>query len=133
MSQLRPGLPPECVIGALSRPTALLIPLLCLALGACSTTGATGPAATSYYRAPVTGIDPQLRANAPPVEVEADGIEAQLPPRRRVHQIPDDPTQPYSPNYGSIPAEQDEQDEAAAPVPGSAPSWAPIVKPASIG
>lgn len=129
MSKLRPGLPPECVTGALSRPTALLIPLLCLALGACSTTGATGPA-TSYYRSPVTGIAPQLRANAPPVEVEADGIEAQLPPRRRVHLIPDDPTQPYSPNYGSVP---EPQDEATAPGPDSAPSWAPIVKPASIG
>jgi len=103
--------------------------LLCLALGACSTTGATGPA-MSYYRAPVMGVQPQLRANAPPVEVEADGIEAQLPPRRRVHLIPDDPTQPYSPNYGSIPVPRD---KATTPGSASAPSWEAIVKPASIG
>lgn len=111
MSQLRPGIPPERVIGALSRPTALLI---CLALGACSTTGATTQP-TSYYRAQVPGIAEPMRSHGPPVEIEDDGIEAQRPPRRRVHQMPDDPTQPYSPNYGSAPSVPD--DDAYYPEP----------------
>lgn len=126
MSQLRPGLPPECVSGALLRPAALLIPFLCLALGACSTTGTTMQS-TSYYRAPV---QPQVLVGGPPVEMEADGIEAQRAPRKRVHEIPDDPTQPYSPNYGSVP---EPQDEALSPAADRAPSWEPVVKRASVG
>lgn len=34
------------------------------------------------------------------VEMEADGIEGQPSPYVRDVQVPDDPTQPYSPNYG---------------------------------
>jgi hypothetical protein len=52
----------------------------------------------------------------PPVDMEADGVEAQRPPPMRMYAQPDDPTQPFSPNYGSIPlgvpAEPD-----AAPAP----------------
>jgi hypothetical protein len=43
-----------------------------------------------------------LRAG-PPVEVEDDGIEAQRPPPLRAQRVPDDPTEPYSRNYGSVP------------------------------
>jgi hypothetical protein len=43
-----------------------------------------------------------LRAG-PPVEIEDDGIETQRPPLVRAQKLPDDPTQPYSPNYGSVP------------------------------
>lgn len=130
MSQLRPGLPPERVTGALPRPAALLIGFVslgiaCLGLGACSTTSTTGQP-TSYYRAPIAGVGAPIRAEGPPVEIEADGIEAQRPPRRRVHTIPDDPTQPYSPNYGGAPATHED-------VYTADPSWTPIVKPASVG
>lgn len=128
MSQLRPGLPPARVQGALSRPAALLVTLACLALGACSTTGATTQP-VSYYRAPVGA---QIGAYGPPVEIEDDGIEAQRAPHKRVHEIPDDPTQPYSPNYGAV---LDPMNDAPAyeHEPDDEPSWEPIVKPASIG
>ncbi len=53
---------------------------------------------TSYYQ-PVQ--PPSRLAGAPPVEVEADGREAQLPPPQRTRAEPDDPTQPWSPNYGA--------------------------------
>jgi hypothetical protein len=39
----------------------------------------------------------------PPVLIEDDGLEAQRPPRRRNEPIPDDPAEPFSPNYGSGP------------------------------
>jgi hypothetical protein len=35
-----------------------------------------------------------------PVEMEDDGRPAQLPPRVDVRAAPDDPSQPWSPNYG---------------------------------
>ena len=38
----------------------------------------------------------------PWVETEGDGREAQLPPRRRLNQSADDPTEPFSPNYGTV-------------------------------
>lgn len=34
-------------------------------------------------------------------DVEADGLPPQLPPPRIYRQTPDDPREPYSPNYGS--------------------------------
>ncbi len=33
---------------------------------------------------------------------EADGIEVQSPPVYRTHREPDDPTEPFSPNYGTL-------------------------------
>lgn len=38
----------------------------------------------------------------PTVEIEADGLEAQLPPRRRSDPYSDNPAEPFSPNYGSV-------------------------------
>ncbi|MDX2264539.1 MAG: hypothetical protein NW215_06180 [Hyphomicrobiales bacterium] len=35
------------------------------------------------------------------VDLEDDGIEAQTPPPRRATPRPDDPSEPYSPNYGA--------------------------------
>lgn len=52
---------------------------------------------------------PQARVYAPPAKVAAyqrkiliedDGIEEQTPPLRRKKVVPDDPTEPFSPNYG---------------------------------
>lgn len=46
------------------------------------------------------------RVAAPPprqVEMEDDGQEAQLPPLRRTRTEPDDPSEPYSRNYGTSP------------------------------
>jgi hypothetical protein len=89
------------VKGALVWLTALLFSF---ALAACSSTG-SAPQPTSWYatEAPgaMAGMVP-MRAG-PPVEVEDDGIEAQRPPRARVRALPDDPAEPYSPNYGSVP------------------------------
>lgn len=34
------------------------------------------------------------------VEVEDDGLPAQAPPPARIRQMPDDPSEPFSPNYG---------------------------------
>jgi len=39
-------------------------------------------------------------ARAPGVEVEDDGLPSQTPPSTRIRQMPDDPTEPYSRNYG---------------------------------
>ncbi|MEZ5816086.1 MAG: hypothetical protein R3D44_03295 [Hyphomicrobiaceae bacterium] len=62
-------------------------------------------------------------APAPPpiqaakVEIEADGLPAQLAPRHR-RPVKDDPTEPWSPNYGS--ARADAADTAPAPAKVSA-------------
>jgi hypothetical protein len=37
----------------------------------------------------------------PRVEMEGDGLPAQTPPLRRERSEPDDPKEPFSPNYGS--------------------------------
>jgi hypothetical protein len=35
-------------------------------------------------------------------EVEDDGLPAQTPPSPRAHQMPDDPNEPFSKNYGGV-------------------------------
>jgi len=58
----------------------------------------------SWYPAqvagPAAGMPP---ARHPLVEIEGDGLEGQLPPRRRTEDVPDDPSEPFSPNYGAAP------------------------------
>ncbi len=87
--------------GALWRPAALL---LTLALGAC---GSAGPATQWASWSPMlisapSGGMPRPMANNPQVEIEGDGLEGQRPPRRRTEEAPDDPAEPFSPNYGAV-------------------------------
>jgi len=56
--------------------------------------------AAGWYPAQVAG--PALGKHTL-VEIEGDGLEGQRPPRRRVEDVPDDPSEPYSPNYGAAP------------------------------
>jgi hypothetical protein len=43
---------------------------------------------------------PAYVAQGPAVQMEADGLPVQAAPSERIRAMPDDPTQPYSPNYG---------------------------------
>lgn len=61
----------------------------------------------------VAGPDPRLAGTTMRVEIEDDGLPAQLAPRNRPS-IPDDPSEPWSPNYGSKPAKATAE---AAPAP----------------
>ncbi len=52
--------------------------------------------------------NPYAEANAPTArvaqvaEMEDDGLPAQTPPSARIRQIPDDPSEPFSRNYGGF-------------------------------
>ncbi|MCK9909605.1 hypothetical protein MXD81_10725, partial [Microbacteriaceae bacterium K1510] len=60
----------------------------------------------------------QPREPRPPVEIEGDGREAQRPPPMRMFQREDDPTQPFSPNYGEVPLpQQPDEGQEASPAP----------------
>lgn len=48
----------------------------------------------------------QAQAHTRKPVVEGDGMEAQPEPLRRQSVEPDDPTEPFSPNYGSRPGDQ---------------------------
>ncbi|MEI9900284.1 MAG: hypothetical protein WDN31_09355 [Hyphomicrobium sp.] len=52
-----------------------------------------------------------------PLDVEGDGLEAQRPPPMRMYAKPDDPSQPFSPNYGSVPLNVPEDAAADEPAP----------------
>ena len=43
----------------------------------------------------------QAVAKAPRTPMEEDGLPAQVPPPARIRQQEDDPTEPFSPNYGT--------------------------------
>ena len=96
--------------GASRARVALLLSLAALALGGCSS---VAPMANSGLISTFAS-QPPPRAAQQPVDLEADGMEAQRPPRMRMFSRPDDPTQPFSPNYGEVPLPQhaDEGDEA---------------------
>lgn len=78
-----------------------MVMLCAFPLASCSTSRApASPAVYSWSRS-----EPPSYAAAPVRrEIEDDGIEAQLPPTRRIRSITDDPTQPWSRNYGRSPA-----------------------------
>lgn len=92
-----------------ARVALLLLSLAAISLGGCSS-GA--PLPNSGLISAFVSVQPR---QAPlPVDIEADGREAQRPPPVRMFQRPDDPTQPFSPNYGDVPlpAQPDEGEPA---------------------
>lgn len=64
---------------------------------------ALGGGCASSESAPsrVAGPMPHPAVQSMRVEVEDDGLPSQLAPRHR-RPVPDDPTEPWSPNYGSV-------------------------------
>jgi hypothetical protein len=88
-----------------SRARAALLLLLALAGGGCS---ATMPAPTGgVFGSLQTAMGDPGPKPAAPVDVEADGHEAQRPPLLRMYRRDDDPMQPFSPNYGEVPMPQE--------------------------
>lgn len=67
------------------------------------------PSALIHPHTPsATGAPEKERAYAE-VDMESDGMEAQQPPLIQRDELPDDPSEPYSPNYGRDHAERDDQ------------------------
>ena len=60
---------------------------------------------------------PQVRQQ--PQELEDDGLPPQVPPPVNRKREPDDPREPYSPNYGN-PAPAPQRAAFAAPIPPAA-------------
>jgi hypothetical protein len=102
MSLSRAGRCPARLWGALGLIPALLV---CAGLGACSTAApATRSAGWLGVQLPGSMGPTAGARSGPPVEIEDDGLEAQRPPRRSAQPLPDDPSEPFSPNYGPAPA-----------------------------
>ncbi len=100
----------------LARPAALAATLL---LGACASGGgARAPSANIWPSDSPTRVAGYVAPQ--PVDFEADGIEAQTPPMRRASSEPDDPSEPFSRNYGEEPAETETVDAASV---GDAAQW----------
>lgn len=97
MSLLRAGGWPAIACNVPVQVAALVMAVL---VSGCATTDPT-ILTTDGYGSPATtrfaGFSPR-----PWVETEDDGREAQLPPRKRPKPSPDDPAEPFSPNYGSL-------------------------------
>lgn len=89
MYELRTGASPASVSRFLA-PAAAIV-LACVLAG-CSSTSAQhqGYGVAMGYQ---QGWDAK-------VEIEDDGLPVQTAPRARIHDQPDDPSQPWSPNYG---------------------------------
>ncbi|MEW5962778.1 MAG: hypothetical protein AB1749_04390 [Pseudomonadota bacterium] len=85
--------------GRALRASATVI-LFAAAVGGCSSTRSTAtadaswPGSTDAYR---VAYEPP----PPKVEMEDDGMEAQVPPLKRERTEPDDPREPFSRNYGT--------------------------------
>jgi hypothetical protein len=69
-------------------------------LASCGLAAAIGGCATSASEPPAA----QVVAQATRTQMEDDGLPPQVAPSVRIRQQPDDPTEPFSPNYGPRPA-----------------------------
>ena len=94
-----------------------------LGLAGCSS------AQTNSYTAENAAVaPPQAMAQAAAVDVEDDGLPAQTPPPNRIRQLPDDPNEPYSRNYGGVNPSSVSTDQRDPPGPsGKIPESAPAV------
>jgi hypothetical protein len=81
--------------------SSVVTPCLTILATGCASDGARRRHAYAYpgmvYVAPPTPVQPMPRA-----ELEDDGLPAQAPPMRTRANEPDDPTEPFSPNYGTV-------------------------------
>ena len=75
---------------------------------------------TQYQEPSYNAGGPRPVAAKPVAEMEDDGRPGQLPPRAEARQVRDDPTQPWSPNYGG---------PAQKPLRAQAPQTAPVAQP----
>lgn len=73
--------------------------MLALALAGCGGRSGYTPTADARVTAPPQQISAAVLAPTEP-ELEADGRPAQTPPLMRAKPLPDDPSEPFSPNYG---------------------------------
>ena len=99
---VRTGLCSARVRSGAPRPrAALLLSFAAAMLGGCST---TAPSPTGgLFGGLIATVSETDRKPPPAGEIEDDGLEGQRPPRLRMYGREDDPTQPFSPNYGSVP------------------------------
>ncbi|MEQ1717588.1 MAG: adhesin [Hyphomicrobium sp.] len=90
-----------------------------IGLAGCSSAG------SSRYSAENTTVSPARAVAQAAVEMEDDGLPSQTPPSVSIRQLPDDPNEPFSRNYGGgNPAAV----EAASPQePGKTPGRQPVV------
>ncbi len=108
MSKSRTGRAPAVVqcVGL-----STLLSLLCLASAGC------GSNPNDEHARAAIGAEPHRPRYASEAsgrtDVEGDGLEAQVPPPPSIRVAPDDPMEPFSPNYGARPASA----PAAAPLP----------------
>jgi hypothetical protein len=93
--------PANVRVGALYGIAALLLALVAVSLSGCASSPATQSA--NLYRA--QGTEPRI---SPLVEIEEDGLASQRPPRLRATEEiePDDPSEPFSPSYGTVPVSE---------------------------
>ncbi len=92
-----------------------------LAATGCVSNRLSGPYASMGVGGPRSYASAQGYRTPPTQEMEADGMPGQSPPLRRKSPYPDDPSQPFSPNYGPPPLVKAE----AGPPPEHVPSDIP--------
>ena len=95
---------------------------LALAATGCAGSRTTDPYSTMGVGGPRGYASAQHRRVSPPQEMEADGMPGQAPPLRRKSPYPDDPSQPFSPNYGPPPLEKAEAWRPEGYVPDDIPA-----------
>lgn len=96
-------------------------------------TGCAASKGASDYQS-YAGAPPQRVAVAAPPQpdLEADGLPAQAPPRRRANPLPADPSEPFSPNYGPPPINQPlDAEPKSAPVHRAAVEGEPALRHAA--
>lgn len=84
-------------------------------IGAGLVVSACASSHASYETPSNVGMQPSHSAvaAAPRVELEDDGLAVQAPPRVRKQSEPDDPSEPFSPNYGPRPPSSEPSKEPA--------------------
>ncbi|MCB1546683.1 MAG: hypothetical protein KDJ41_02390 [Hyphomicrobiaceae bacterium] len=93
----------------LSSPLPLLVALMAALLAGGCASSKQQTADTGWYVAgprPETVAVRPAQPREPTLPTEGDGLPPQAPPLKRPQPLPDDPREPWSPNYGSVPVKK---------------------------
>mgnify|MGYP001491156129 CR=1 FL=1 len=98
-------------------PSLALAFSLALIVAGCGARSGHAPTADARVSAPPNSQFRAALVQPPQVELEADGLPVQRAPLIRRTRLPDDPSEPFSPNYGSQPSVVPQPTDAPAAPP----------------
>jgi hypothetical protein len=109
------------------RPTAKAVRAVFASFVACAGALSAGGCASTNANYSSNAAAAAYVAQGPAVPMETDGLPVQAAPSARIRQLPDDPAQPFSPNYGGVNPADTSRSQPTIRASNDAPTEKPVI------